>query len=64
MHNLNLDHLRTLMTVVELGSFSAAARRVNLSQPAVSLQIPKLAAVSGCSSVPGKACGRHRPETT
>jgi DNA-binding transcriptional LysR family regulator len=42
VRGLNLDQLRTLMTVVELGSFSAAARRLNLSQPAVSLQIREL----------------------
>jgi DNA-binding transcriptional LysR family regulator len=35
------------MTVVELGSFSAAARRLNLSQPAVSLQIRELEARCG-----------------
>ena len=42
MRNLNLDHLRTLMTVIELGSFSAAARRLNLTQPAISAQIREL----------------------
>jgi len=42
MRNLNLDHLRALMTVVELGSFSAAARRLNLTQPAISAQIREL----------------------
>ena len=47
MRSLNLDHLRTLVTVVELGSFSAAARRLNLSQPAVSLQIRELEARCG-----------------
>jgi DNA-binding transcriptional LysR family regulator len=42
MRGLNLDQLRTLATVIELGSFSAAARRLNLTQPAVSLQIREL----------------------
>lgn len=42
MRSLNLDQLRTLVEVVELGSFSAAARRLNLSQPAVSLQVREL----------------------
>src|SRR5262245_7346640 len=42
VRSLNLDHLQTLMEVVALGSFSAAARRLNLSQPAVSLQIREL----------------------
>ncbi|UEM02893.1 LysR family transcriptional regulator [Skermanella rosea] len=42
MRSLNLDQLRTLLEVVEGGSFSAAARRLNLSQPAVSQQIREL----------------------
>lgn len=42
MRELSLDQLRTLATVVELGSFSAAAKRLHLSQPAVSLQIREL----------------------
>jgi DNA-binding transcriptional LysR family regulator len=42
MRSLNLDQLRALVEVVELGSFSAAARRLNLTQPAVSLQIREL----------------------
>jgi DNA-binding transcriptional LysR family regulator len=39
---LNLDRLRTFSYVVELGSFSAAAERLDLSQPAVSLQVREL----------------------
>src|SRR5207247_9937040 len=42
MRSLNLDQLRALLEVVEHGSFSAAARRLNLTQPAVSLQIREL----------------------
>src|SRR5688572_9574772 len=42
MRSLNLDQLRTLLTVVEHGSFSAAAKRLNLSQPAVSLHVREL----------------------
>lgn len=42
MRELSLDQLRTLVTVVELGSFSRAAERLHLSQPAVSLQIREL----------------------
>ena len=42
MRSLNLDQLRTLIEVIELGSFSAAARRLNLTQPAVSQQIREL----------------------
>jgi DNA-binding transcriptional LysR family regulator len=42
VRGLNIDQLRTLVEVVELGSFSAAARRLNLTQPAISLQIREL----------------------
>jgi DNA-binding transcriptional LysR family regulator len=42
MRNLNLDQLQTLLEVIEIGSFSAAARQLNLTQPAVSLQIREL----------------------
>jgi len=42
MRGLNLDHLRTFAQVVELGSFSAAAERGGVTQPAVSLQIRQL----------------------
>lgn len=42
MRSLNLDQLRTLTEVVACGSFSAAARRLNLTQPAVSLQVREL----------------------
>jgi len=42
MRSLNLDQLRALTEVAALGSFSAAARRLNLTQPAVSLQIREL----------------------
>jgi len=31
MRSLNLDQLRALLEVVERGSFSAAARRLNLT---------------------------------
>jgi DNA-binding transcriptional LysR family regulator len=42
MRSLNLDQLRALETVVELASFTSAARRLNLSQSAVSVQIREL----------------------
>jgi len=42
MRGLNFDQLRALLEVIEYGSFSAAARRLNLTQPAVSLQIREL----------------------
>jgi DNA-binding transcriptional LysR family regulator len=42
MRSLNLDQLRTLIAVSKLGSFSAAGRELNLTQPAISLQIREL----------------------
>ena len=42
MRSLNLDQLRTLQTVLKLGSFTGAARQLNLSQSAVSVQIREL----------------------
>ncbi len=42
MRSLNLDQLRALQTVVELASFTGAARKLNLSQSAVSVQIREL----------------------
>ena len=42
MRNLNLDQLQTLREVIDLGSFSAAARKLNLTQPAVSLRVSAL----------------------
>jgi DNA-binding transcriptional LysR family regulator len=44
MRSLNLDQLRALTEVAALGSFSAAARRLNLTQPAINLQIRELEA--------------------
>lgn len=42
MNELNLDQLRAFVDVAELGSFTAAAERRGLSQPAVSLQVRQL----------------------
>jgi DNA-binding transcriptional LysR family regulator len=39
---MNLAYLRTYMEVIKLGSFSEAARKLSISQPAVSFQINKL----------------------
>ncbi|TXL82344.1 LysR family transcriptional regulator [Vineibacter terrae] len=51
MRSLNLDQLRTLIEVIEQGSFSAAARQLNLTQPAVSLQIRELEQRFGVSLI-------------
>jgi LysR family transcriptional regulator, regulator for genes of the gallate degradation pathway len=40
--NLNLRHLRALSTIARLGSLSAAAEAINLSQPAVTQALAKL----------------------
>ena len=42
MRSLNLDQLNALAAVVEAGGFTAAARRLNLSQSTVSTQIGEL----------------------
>jgi DNA-binding transcriptional LysR family regulator len=47
MRALNLDQLQTFEAVSALGSFSAAGRRLNLTQPAVSQQIKELEARLG-----------------
>jgi len=39
---MNLQHLRTLLTIVEEGSLSAAARAMGVSQPAVTKQVQRL----------------------
>lgn len=42
MRELNLDQLRTLVAIVDLGSFAAAARVLHLAPPTVSLHISEL----------------------
>ena len=42
MRSLKLDHLHAFALVAELGGFSAAAARLSLTQPAVSLQVREL----------------------
>jgi len=39
---MNLDYLTTFLELAKLGSFSEAARRLSISQPAVSFQMQKL----------------------
>ncbi|MFC7399866.1 LysR family transcriptional regulator [Chelatococcus sp. GCM10030263] len=51
MDSLNLDQLRAFLDVVALGSFSAAAERRNLTQPAVSLQVRQLERRLGVSLI-------------
>lgn len=42
MRDLRLDQLQTFLDVIELGTFTAAADRIGISQPAVSLQVGQL----------------------
>lgn len=42
MRELNLDHLRTLLAVMDLGSFANAGAALNLAQPTVSLHLREL----------------------
>ena len=42
MRQLNLDQLRTLVSIIDLGTFSAAAQALHLAQPTVSLHISEL----------------------
>jgi DNA-binding transcriptional LysR family regulator len=44
MRELNLDQLRTLVSIADLNTFSAAARALHLAQPTVSLHISELEA--------------------
>jgi DNA-binding transcriptional LysR family regulator len=39
---MNIEHLKTFQDIVRLGSFSEAARKLGVSQPAVSFQVQKL----------------------
>ncbi|MET1077074.1 MAG: LysR family transcriptional regulator [Pseudomonas sp.] len=47
MRELNLDRLRTLVTIADLGSFAAAARALHLSPPTISLHVADLEARIG-----------------
>ncbi|PJI99014.1 LysR family transcriptional regulator [Acidovorax sp. 69] len=47
MRELNLDRLRTLVTISDLGSFAEAARFLHLAPPTVSLHIADLEALVG-----------------
>ena len=42
MRELNLDQLRTLVTIAQLGSFAGAARALHLAAPTVSLHVAEL----------------------
>lgn len=54
--NLPIDNLRTLVAVVDLGSYTRAAELIGRTQPAVTLQIQKLQELCGCRLL--KSSGR------
>ncbi|MDP9881781.1 DNA-binding transcriptional LysR family regulator [Variovorax boronicumulans] len=51
MRQLNLDQLRTLIAIADLGTFSAAAQALHLAQPTVSLHISELESRLGAQLV-------------
>lgn len=51
MRELNLDQLRTLVSITDLGTFSAAAQALHLAQPTVSLHISELESRLGAQLV-------------
>lgn len=51
MREMNLDQLRTLVTIADLGTFSAAAQALHLAQPTVSLHISELESRMGATLV-------------
>ncbi|WP_426617078.1 LysR family transcriptional regulator [Raoultella sp. R2A007] len=60
MREINLDQLRTLMTIAETGSFNEAAQRLHLSPPTVSLHISELEQRVGAKLL-SRARGNVRP---
>jgi len=40
--NMNIEYLKTFQEIVRLGSFSEVAKKLNISQPAVSFQVQRL----------------------
>lgn len=60
MRELNLDRLRTLVAIADLGSFAEAARRLHLAPPTVSLHIADLESLVGAPLLVRKR-GEVRP---
>ena len=55
MRSLNLDQLRAFVQVAERGSFTAAAKYLNLTQPAVTHQVQELERRFNVAVLNGKA---------
>ena len=65
MRSLNLDQLRAFVELMERGSFTAAAKELNLSQPAVTHQVQELERrfkVSLVDRLGKRACATHAGE--
>ena len=64
MRGLSLDQLRALAEVAETGSFTEAALRLNLTQPAISLRYAssRAASASPSSNAWGSVRSRSRPD--
>ena len=60
MREVNLDRLRTLVTIADLGSFAEAARTLHLAPPTASLHIADLEALIGAPLLVRKR-GEVRP---
>ncbi|AVO60128.1 LysR family transcriptional regulator [Pseudomonas chlororaphis] len=60
MREISLDRLRTLVAIVDLGSFAEAARALNLAPPTVSLHIADLETRVG-GSLLSRTRGRVQP---
>lgn len=60
MREINLDQLRTLVTIADTGSFSEAALRLHLSPPTVSLHISELESRVGTKLL-SRTRGKIRP---
>src|ERR1700761_7952060 len=46
-HNIPIELLRPLVTITEAGSFTKAAAKMSLSQPAISAQVRRLQSIVG-----------------
>ena len=60
MREINLDRLRTLVAIADLGSFADAARALHLAPPTVSLHVADLEARIGAPLLTRKR-GQVRP---
>ncbi len=59
--SLSLDHLRVLVTIVDMGSFSAAGRKLGRAQSAISQAVATLEAMQGVALFDRSG---HRPQLT